>query len=185
MLSASKNIRNSLVLLERRFNEIHYKTMLYLPSTSRSKVTFAPWNTKNCSSSTHSSRGASSRCNQITMESRPRPIHQPPRELRSTPAETEPSYSYEQESFLPKSEDELEDEFYRRLNSSSSQKGNAFWRTSSDGVGPSFSSMNMKQRSNSGEGEEGPVVSSPPSSNTLLPSSVRGSRAKLRNLVSS
>lgn len=100
-----------------------------------------------------------------TMTSKPRPIHQPPREIRSTPDDTEPSYSYEQESFLPKSEDEIEDQFFRRLNSREN-----FWRSSDGGsVGPSFSSMNMRQRSDStgnrassGEGDERPVVNSPP-----------------------
>ena len=110
------------------------------------------------------------------MTSRPRPIHQPPREIRSTPDETEPSYSYEQKSFLPKSEDEVEDEFHRRLNSRGS-----FWRDSSSAVGPSFSSMNMKQRcesdrGSSGEGEEShPVLVATPIAN--LPSSVCVSRA--------
>jgi hypothetical protein len=45
--------------------------------------------------------------------SKPRPIHQLHRELRSTPDEAEPSYSYEQESFMAQREDEHEDAFHR------------------------------------------------------------------------
>lgn len=115
------------------------------------------------------------------MTSKPRPIHQPHREIRSTPDDTEPSFSYEQESFLPKSEEEIEDAFLAQLNSRSS-----FWRSSgSEGVGPAFSSMNMKQqrsegtsenRGSSGEGEAGETTSNPLSNNVnpaaVLPSSV-------------
>ena len=77
---------------------------------------------------------------QDSMTSHPRPIHQPPREIRNAPDETEPSFSYEQESFLPKSEDEVEDEFHRRLT------GTNFWRGGGGGEGPSFNSMSMKQQ---------------------------------------
>ena len=50
--------------------------------------------------------------------SKPRPIHTMHRTLRETPDEAEPSSSYEQESFLGRAEDEMEDEFHRRLSSS-------------------------------------------------------------------
>jgi hypothetical protein len=111
--------------------------------------------------------------------SNPRPIHQPHREIRHVPDETEPSYSYEQETFLPKSEDEVEDEFHRRL-----QFKGSFWRTSdasSASVGPSFSSMNMDQQSGSDSPEtkteeESPLPRSPPSPKKKekdLPKSVR------------
>ena len=47
--------------------------------------------------------------------SKPKPIHTTHRPLRETPDEAEPSFSYEQESFLAQSVDDLEDEFDRRL----------------------------------------------------------------------
>lgn len=91
-------------------------------------------------------------CFQINM-SRPRPIHQPPREIRSQPDEAEPSYSYEQESFLLGAREEAyEDDFHRRLQSTRRDTGGSFWRTSSnsgDFPGPNFSSMSMKQRQDS------------------------------------
>jgi hypothetical protein len=91
-------------------------------------------------------------CFQINM-SRPRPIHQPPREIRSQPDEAEPSYSYEQESFLLGAREEAyEDDFHRRLQSTRRDTGGSFWRTSSNSVefpGPNFSSMSMKQRQDS------------------------------------
>lgn len=110
------------------------------------------------------------------MTSRARPIHQPPREIRREPDETEPSFSYEQESFLPKSEDEVEDEFHRRLT------GTNFWR--GGGEGPSFNSMNMKQqeeRGSSGEADESATprsVVTVGSPNALLPSSVSEKKKK-------
>eukprot|EP00934_Nitzschia_sp_Nitz4_P003673 Nitzschia sp. Nitz4//scaffold115_size69933//47363//53133//NITZ4_006008-RA/size69933-snap-gene-0.86-mRNA-1//-1//CDS//3329533517//3663//frame0 len=47
--------------------------------------------------------------------SKPRPIHTLPRDLRETPDEAEPSYSYEDHAFLSSSLDNVEDEFHRRL----------------------------------------------------------------------
>ena len=102
--------------------------------------------------------------------SKPRPIHSAHRDIRSSPDEAEPSYSYEQELTLGRDQvDDVEDEFHRRLagNSSSNNRrdshgssnsviggtssglmagAGSFWRTDAPGwqQGPSFSSMNMK-----------------------------------------
>ena len=87
--------------------------------------------------------------------SKPRPIHRPHRELRSTPDDAEPSYSYEQESFLGGREIDVEDEFHRRLAAGSRREsagshgaasGNSFWRTSDSTISqtPNFSSMSLK-----------------------------------------
>lgn len=81
--------------------------------------------------------------------SNPRPIH---RELNDEADEAEPSFSYEQESFLMGREEDVEDEFHRRLNSTRRDAGGSFWRTSGSSgelAGPSFSSMSMKQRQDS------------------------------------
>ena len=51
--------------------------------------------------------------------SKPRPIHTLSRDLRNTPDEAEPSYSYEDNAFLGGLEDDVEDEFHRRLASTS------------------------------------------------------------------
>ena len=87
---------------------------------------------------------------------RPRPIQQPGREIRSMPDDNEPSYSYEEKSFLAAGkEQDVEDEFHRRLHGSR-HSGGSFWRTAcnsnsnststSSGVGePAFSSMNMRR----------------------------------------
>ena len=73
--------------------------------------------------------------------SKPRPIHSAPRLLRETPDEAEPSYSYEAETFLGREEDDVEDEFHRRLASNRlAREGNgttggasgSFWRTDMD-----------------------------------------------------
>jgi hypothetical protein len=100
--------------------------------------------------------------------SRPRPIsnnlHH--REIRSTPDDAEPSFSYEQESFMAQdraheSADDVEDEFHRRLaqqqsgqrresSGSHSGGGSSFWRSStseSAPQGPSFSSVNLNSNS--------------------------------------
>ena len=53
---------------------------------------------------------------QTNNTSRPMPIHHLKRDLRSAPDEAEPSYSYEQESFLAQKEDEVEDAFHRKNN---------------------------------------------------------------------
>jgi hypothetical protein len=99
--------------------------------------------------------------------SRPRPIHHLHREIRSTPDEAEPSFSYEQESFLAAREEDVEDEFHRRLaqqgtsrrESSGSQGagGGSFWRSASENAsgvpqGPSFSSVNLAAHANAGTG---------------------------------
>jgi hypothetical protein len=74
-----------------------------------------------------------------------RPIHNLHREIRSTPDEAEPTFSFERDSFLASPELEKEDEFHRRLqqttyrgggggggnNSSSNVGGGSFWRSSS------------------------------------------------------
>jgi len=82
-----------------------------------------------------------------------RPIHQIDPELCSQPDDAEPSFSYEQESFLVGAkEEDVEDEFHRRLQSSRRDSGGSFWRTSSSSAefaGPNFSSMSMKQRQDS------------------------------------
>lgn len=114
------------------------------------------------------------------MTSNPRPIHQPHREIRSTPDETEPSFSYEETSFLPKSEDEIEDAFHNRLNQRSS-----FWRSSNNSE-PTFSSMNMRQqqqqreavtesRNSSGSSSQPETTATATTTTTPLPNSVRGS----------
>ncbi|GKY97822.1 hypothetical protein MPSEU_000740300 [Mayamaea pseudoterrestris] len=83
--------------------------------------------------------------------STPRPIHNLHREIRSTPDEAEPTYSFERESFLLASPElEKEDEFHRRLqhathkttggggggnvnaaNTAINSGGGSFWRSSS------------------------------------------------------
>jgi hypothetical protein len=78
---------------------------------------------------------------------RPRPIHLPGREIRSVPDDNEPSYSYEEKSFLAAGkEQDVEDEFHRRLHGSR-HSGGSFWRTASNSSAgePAFSSMNMKR----------------------------------------
>lgn len=72
--------------------------------------------------------------------SKPRPIHSSAtatsavsRDLRETPDEAEPSYSYEDSAFMGGLEDDVEDEFHRRLAITSRQPavvgGSSFWRT--------------------------------------------------------
>lgn len=65
--------------------------------------------------------------------SRPRPFPALSRDLRETPDEAEPSYSYEDTAFMGGVEDDEEDEFHRRLASTSKQPpvvgGSSFWRT--------------------------------------------------------
>lgn len=75
-----------------------------------------------------------------------RPIHNLHREIRSTPDEAEPTFSFERESFLASPELEKEDEFLRRLQSNhkhtaSGGGGGSFWRSSSaESSQPVFSS---------------------------------------------
>jgi hypothetical protein len=94
-----------------------------------------------------------------TMSNNPRPIHTIHRDLRETPDEAEPSFSYEQESFLGREEDDVEDEFHRRLASNSraregsggissgSGAGGSFWRTDATPnwgqQGPNFNSARI------------------------------------------
>lgn len=82
--------------------------------------------------------------------SNPRPIHKLHRELNVQANEAEPSFSYEQESFLMgRVEEDVEDEFHRRITSSRRDSGGSFWRTTGsfgDLAAPSFSSMSMQQR---------------------------------------
>ena len=99
------------------------------------------------------------------MTSQSRPFHQPSREIRSTPDKREPSFSYERECFLLKSEDKIEDDFHRRRGS--------FSRTSSGGA---CSSTNKKQRSENQDDESRrrpkesqPVEKSPPGVNLSRP----------------
>eukprot|EP00980_Cylindrotheca_fusiformis_P020082 scaffold7161_cov133-Cylindrotheca_fusiformis.AAC.5 len=47
--------------------------------------------------------------------SKPRPIHTIHRVLSDTPDESEPSFSFERQSFLTTQEEDIEDEFHRRL----------------------------------------------------------------------
>jgi len=91
--------------------------------------------------------------------SKARPI-QSSRALRSTPDEADPSFSYEQESFLGSKDVDVEDEFHRRLAGSrrdtfgshgNGTSGNSFWRTTassntSTSSLPSFSSVNLKEK---------------------------------------
>ncbi len=65
--------------------------------------------------------------------SKPRPVHTLSRDLRETPDEAEPSFSYEDTAFMGGLEDDVEDEFHRRLASTGKQPpvvgGSSFWRT--------------------------------------------------------
>lgn len=87
--------------------------------------------------------------------SKPRPIHVT-RPLRSAPDEAEPSFSFEEESFLSNRAVDYEDDFHRRLTSSGARReesgNNSFWRASSSGAtsasaSPSFSSVNLRGKS--------------------------------------
>lgn len=55
--------------------------------------------------------------------SKPRPIHTLHKSLRERPDESEPSYSYEETSFLAQREDDVEDEFHRRVAAASGGGG--------------------------------------------------------------
>lgn len=65
--------------------------------------------------------------------SKPRPIQTVSRDLREIPDEAEPSYSYEDNAYLGGLEDDVEDEFHRRLAVASKPPsmvgGSSFWRT--------------------------------------------------------
>ena len=54
--------------------------------------------------------------------SKPRPIHTLSREIRETPDQSEPSYSYEDKAFIGDLGDDVEDEFHRRLSLSNHNK---------------------------------------------------------------
>ncbi|KAG7343390.1 Miro domain containing protein [Nitzschia inconspicua] len=67
-----------------------------------------------------------------TTSPQPRPIHSSHDQLRDTPDESEPSYSYEETSFLAQKEDDVEDEFHRRFmlsstTNSSSNNNNSYF----------------------------------------------------------
>ena len=114
---------------------------------------------------------------------RPRPIHSIHREIQDTPDEAEPSFSYERRSFLASQEEDMEDEFHRRLanhtpsrhsqpntpsqmgrgggGSSSSSGGGggkgieSFWRSRGTTSGPSISfSEDETHHRFQGDGEE-------------------------------
>jgi hypothetical protein len=109
--------------------------------------------------------------------SRARPIHQLHRPLRDTPDEAEPSYSYEQESFLAQKEDDVEDAFFQkqkmnRRDSSGSQgsANNHLYKDGSKGsngtaaaAGAGGSFWRMEQLQNSGQSPHGrsAVLASP------------------------
>ncbi|KAL3919438.1 MAG: hypothetical protein SGILL_003752 [Bacillariaceae sp.] len=76
------------------------------------------------------------------MPTKPRPIHSLHKRLRDAPDESEPSYSYEETSFLAEREDAAEDEFHRRFAAGTSRGSggsngasapatgrSSFWRT--------------------------------------------------------
>ncbi|VEU35608.1 unnamed protein product [Pseudo-nitzschia multistriata] len=53
---------------------------------------------------------------QAGQRSRPQPIHAPPRQpINTVPDESEPSYSYEEKSFLPLDEEDAIDTFHRQI----------------------------------------------------------------------
>ena len=92
-----------------------------------------------------------------------RPIHTLSRGLRNTPDEAEPSYSYEDQAFLNSLEDDVEDEFHRRLAGNARRDGSAhgagntsggtgsFWRTDlSSRGGLSKVPVTVKERKASG-----------------------------------
>lgn len=56
--------------------------------------------------------------------SKPRPIHTIHRDLQDTPDDAEPSFSYERQSFLATQEEDMEDEFHRRLTFQSPSSNN-------------------------------------------------------------
>ena len=88
--------------------------------------------------------------------SKPRPIPIT-RTLRSAPDEAEPSFSFEEESFLSNNRAlDFEDDFHRRLTSTGVRReesgGASFWRATSTGVNnavnsPSFNSVNLRGES--------------------------------------
>lgn len=64
---------------------------------------------------------------QVGQKSRPRPIHIPPRHMNETPDESEPSYSYEEKSFLAYDKEEevaeVVDKFHQRMAASGHRTG--------------------------------------------------------------
>ena len=88
--------------------------------------------------------------------SRARPIHIPPRQMNTTPDETEPSYSYEDSNFYFPKEEEVADAFHKRFAASSSSGysggrtkslGSSGFSNSNDSNAPSLltSSLNNAQ----------------------------------------
>jgi hypothetical protein len=89
---------------------------------------------------------------------RARPIHVPGREIRSVPDDNEPSYSYEEKSFLA-AEHDVEDEFLNRLSGNRRDSGGAFWRTKpAASAEPAFSSVSMMRNETDARGNGRPVV---------------------------
>jgi hypothetical protein len=87
--------------------------------------------------------------------SKPRPIPLT-RPLRSTPDEAEPSFSFEEESYLSNRAVDYEDDFHRRLTTTTSgarreeSGGSSFWRASSVNsvtATPSFNSVHLRGKS--------------------------------------
>lgn len=76
-----------------------------------------------------------------------RPIHFPPREIRTQPHESEPPHSYSSNNDdVPSALLDEEDDFHNKLSRSSRREssggtGGSFWRTSDDR--PSFNSVNV------------------------------------------
>jgi len=73
----------------------------------------------------------------LATMSNPRPIHNLNRDLRQSPDDAEPSFSYEDSAFLLRGEEHVEAEFHRRLQrprgggGGSGEGGSgSFWRTS-------------------------------------------------------
>jgi hypothetical protein len=83
--------------------------------------------------------------------SKPRPIPLT-RPLRSTPDEAEPSFSFEEESYLSNRAVDFEDDFHRRLTGTRREEsgGSSFWRASSVNsvaATPSFNSVHLRGKS--------------------------------------
>jgi len=115
----------------------------------------------------------------IMPNSKPRPIHTLSREIRETPDQSEPSYSYEDKAFIGDLGDDVEDEFHRRLSLNNHNKqreggggaggigsssfitagggsivgasgGSSFWRTDSAPLALPSRPVTLKERKSSG-----------------------------------
>ena len=98
------------------------------------------------------------------MPTKPRPIHSLHKRLRETPDESEPSYSYEETSFMAEREDAVEDEFHRRFAAGTSRGSggsgtgpspatgrSSFWRTEAS---PQYQARGTTAMSGSGGSRE-------------------------------